>query len=160
MYCFRTGIVAADQLCPGYLGECAHPLMPTLPCKANNVFVAKSAPPQSPAVTAGGGRRSAAHWDCRLGMSSPVAVPAAAPGTGKQPSGNSLLEVLVKMQWALFGFFFPSPVIRETFFDLQHFSFRRVPFLTLKISKPPKAAVIASYVPQRFLKLLPSSVLD
>lgn len=55
------------------------------------------------------------------------------------------------------GFLCLLPQLLDVFPPLT-FCFRRVPFLTLKISKPPKAALTAFYVPQQFLKLLPSSV--
>lgn len=93
------------------------------------------------------------------GMASSVAVPTGAPELGVQPSRNCLLEVLVKMLMIFgLGFFLCLlPQLLDVFPPLT-FCFRRVPFLTLKISKAPKAAPTAFYVPQQLLTLLPSSV--
>lgn len=103
-------------MCSDCLGQYAHPLMPTLPSKAKRFLSPSEAPARSPTAIAGGGRRSADRWDCGLGSSSPAPVRAASPALGVQPSGNSLLNVLGKMQWASFFFFLSSsPVVTDVF---------------------------------------------
>lgn len=134
---------------PWLLGGMCTPFDASAPQKANCVFVTQSSP-----VTAGGGKRSAAGWNgliCGSAYWCPWAGGAAQQELSAGGAGEDVNDL-----W--FGVFLCLlPQLLDVFPPLT-FCFRRVPFLTLKISKPPKAALTVFYVPQQFLKLLPPSV--
>lgn len=126
------------------------PFDASAPQKVNYVFVTQPFP-----VTAAGGKRSAAGWNGLI-YGSAYWCPWTGGAAQQELSAGGVGEDIIDL-W--FEFFCLLPQLIGIFPPLT-FCFRSVPFLTLKIGKAPKAAPTTFYVPQQFLKLLPSSVFD